>query len=203
MGNRCSDLTIVLTLWDRFDFTPRWVSHLIEQGCKFRILVADGSADKDAQLFFENPDNFQGLNLTYVRYPVDSGIEDFYKKLKSIISAVESRYLLLADNDDFYIVDYLWEMISFLDGNPDYACARSSTLYFWISQYRELFANTPYGSLISSHLGSGRSIADSSPSRRVKKFISEIDCRDHLMMYYGVTRTKIIRTAIEKYFIEE
>ena len=197
------DLTIVLTLWNRFDFTPRWVSHLMKQGCKFRVIVADGSASNDAQEFFENTLNFQGLNLNYIRYPVDRGFEDFYKKLKSVISVVRSPYILLADNDDFYIVDYLYRMISFLDSHPDYSCARTTTLNFWISRYNEPFSKAPYGNLISGYLGNGRSIDYDPAAKRVTTFISEIDSQDHLMMYYGVTRTDIMKRAVEKYFIAE
>ena len=42
------DLTIVLTLKDRKEFTRRWLDWMVDQSCEFYILIADGDADKSS-----------------------------------------------------------------------------------------------------------------------------------------------------------
>jgi glycosyltransferase domain-containing protein len=117
-------LTILLTLKDRTPFTLRWMRFANNEHFPFKIILADGGSDDSATKIFANYSNFQDLDYKYVRYPEDINYTAYYKKVSDAMSLVESPYLLLADNDDFFCTEGLIRSIEFLEENPDYVAAR-------------------------------------------------------------------------------
>ena len=117
-------LTIVLTLKDRAPFTYRWMQYMNDMRCPYRILIADGGKDSAIEQHLRNHENYPQLDYDYIRYPYDATIEDYYKKFENVISRVKSEFLLLADNDDFYLLDRIPDILAFLDAQKDYVGAR-------------------------------------------------------------------------------
>jgi len=101
-----SDLTIILTLKGRFNYTRRWLDWAISRNCPFKILIADGGLDDSVQQYLSTlePNN---LNLEYVRYPPDLSLKEWFAKISDVTQRVETKYAILADNDDFLFFDRL------------------------------------------------------------------------------------------------
>ena len=55
----------------------------------------------------------------YIRYPFDASLDDYLNKFENVISRVKTEYILLADNDDFYLLGCIPELIAFLDSHSD------------------------------------------------------------------------------------
>ena len=125
-------LTIVLTLKDRIEFTYRWMKYMNDVKCPYKILIADGGKSLEIEKHLKNANNYPNLLYDYIRYPVDENLDLFYKKLANVSSLVVTEYVLWADNDDFFLLDHVEEMIQFLDFNTDYVGARGSTIDFEI-----------------------------------------------------------------------
>ena len=125
-------LTIVLTLKDRIEFTYRWMKYMNDVKCPYKILVADGGESLEIEKHLKNTHNYPNLVYDYIRYPVDENLDLFYKKLANVSSLVVTDYVLWADNDDFFLLDHVKEMIQFLDFNTDYIGARGSSIDFEI-----------------------------------------------------------------------
>ena len=104
-------LTIILTLKDRHLFTIRWLDWAIYQNCTFQILIADGSSDDYIQDYLINNDKYNKLNFKYYRYPFDSNIHTWFKKVQSISNIVKTKYCIHADNDDFILFNTLKESV--------------------------------------------------------------------------------------------
>ena len=51
------DLTVVLTLKDRASLTYRWMHWMNEQKFPYKIIIADGGADKDIEMHLGNCQN--------------------------------------------------------------------------------------------------------------------------------------------------
>ena len=100
-----NDLTIVLTLKDRVPFTYRWIKYMNDMKCPYKILIADGGKDKSIEEHLSDSSNYPDLNYVYIRYPYDETIDDFYRKLENILSQVQTKYHLYADNDDFFLLN--------------------------------------------------------------------------------------------------
>lgn len=119
-----SRLTIILPLKDRLPFALRWMKFADQQNYSFKIILADGGADNAAREIFANKSNFKNLIYEYIRYPADINYTTFYKKISDAIALVDTPYLLMADDDDFFCAEGLTKSIEFLDRNPDYVGAR-------------------------------------------------------------------------------
>ena len=113
-------LTIILPLKDKPEFTRRWMRFMDDQSCPYQILIADGGADHGIEAELRESGNYPNLNYEYIRYPFDSEFKYLLKKLCNVCSKVDTDYILFADNDDFYDINYFNKYISFLDQRKDY-----------------------------------------------------------------------------------
>ncbi len=174
-----SDLTIILTLKDRIPFTYRWMRYMNDMKCPYKILIADGGEDKSIEEHLLNPCNYPALDYEYIRYPYDNTIEDYYKKFVNVVSRVQTKYLLLADNDDFYLLDLIPEILEFLDTNKDYVGCRGQTvdltLFSRLGKSNGLVKGDQYQAVVNEAL----SIENDCPLERVETL-----CRDTKFDYY-------------------
>src|SRR5688572_707400 len=106
-------LTIVLTLKDRSAFTYRWMRHMNDIKCPYPILIADGGADELIESHLRQHHNYPDLHYTYIRYPFDRDYDAYYQKFADVVARVSTPYILLADNDDFYLLDAIPTFIRF------------------------------------------------------------------------------------------
>lgn len=110
-------LTLLVTLKDRSEFTERLCRYFELVEYPFHVLFADGSlGDKNEKIFKKKHD----FDYTYIRFPKDNGIEDFYKKCADAIKKVKTPYVMIADNDDFPIIGGQLKAVEFLEKNPSY-----------------------------------------------------------------------------------
>lgn len=119
------DLTIILTLKDRSLFTYRWMRWMEEAKCPFKILIADGGKDKEVQKYLENKSNHPDLNYEYIRYPYDKDFHTFFYKIADVASRVQTKYVISADNDDFFLIKALTRNLEFFKENQEYISVSS------------------------------------------------------------------------------
>ena len=139
------DLTIILTLKGREDYTPRWLDYHNRAGLPWPVIVGDGApSDANEALFKQAPQ----LRANYRRY-ADSDLISFYRKLYDLVAAVPTPYVMLSDNDDFVLPSGVSRSIRFLDANPDYVSCSGAILGVYItdSDFAEkdrIFGGVPY-----------------------------------------------------------
>ena len=186
----CLKLTVVLTLKDRAPFTYRWMAYMNDMRCQYRILIADGGEEGSAiEQHLRSHEHYPHLDYEYLRYPYDATIEHYFKKLENVISLVESEYLLLADNDDFYLLERVPDILAFLDTQKDYVGARGQLVDFSLFDKNGL-------SKVSSGLwyvalpNEAPSIESASPFERVEGL-----CRDMSKYFYYANWYCIFRSA--------
>jgi len=119
-----NSLTIVLALKDRVPFTIRWMHYANSMHFPFKILIADGGTDERVPEIFSKKLNFPNLSYEYIRYPFDQTYTHFYTKLADALAHVETPFAVMADNDDFFVVDGLLRSVEFLRNHPDYSSCR-------------------------------------------------------------------------------
>jgi hypothetical protein len=185
-------LTIVLTLKDRSDFTIRWMQYMNDQDCPYKILIADGGADKSIERHLQDSKSYKNLDYEYVRYPYDINIINYYKKLNNICEKVKTEYLLLADNDDFYLIDKIPEYINFLDSNPNYVGCRGASALFSLKSKKGETLNACQGDKYVAILLKEKSIEDKDSISRLSRFFNEIHKYDHWFNWYCVIRKRSI-----------
>lgn len=127
----CADLTILLPLKDWDVFTRRWLSYAAAVNLKCRILIADGGTNPiDAQMIAEGRE--RGLDLDYVRYPVDVDYQTYYTKLADAAARVSTPFVVMVDNDDFVIPGGLRRAVQFLRDHPAYVACGGQCAAFWL-----------------------------------------------------------------------
>jgi len=114
-----NQLTLLVFLKDRASFTKRLFDYLSKVQYPFPVLFADGSIEDENELFF-NEVKFADFSYQYIRYPKDERLSDYYEKCVSAIEKVKTPYVMLADNDDFPIIDGQLKALDFLNSHPDY-----------------------------------------------------------------------------------
>ena len=114
-------LTILLTLWDRPQFTFRWMKYANQNQFPFKILIADGGKDKTVEKELQKYSNFPNLNYKYVRFPYDENYSYYYKKIASSLDLIDTEFTVLADSDDFFYIDGLIKSVDFLLKNESYS----------------------------------------------------------------------------------
>lgn len=121
------DLTILLTLRDRVPFTFRWMAYSNRIKLPFKILIADGGAeDVVVAETLSDSSNYPDISYQYIRYPYDQSFKEYYAKLAGAISQVDTPFVVLADNDDFFIPSGLKRSVEFLRHHQDYSACRGT-----------------------------------------------------------------------------
>ncbi len=185
------DLTIVLTLKDRVPFTLRWLDYAARAPLPFRILIADGGADNDlAQVVAARQSG--GLNVEYIRYPLDRAYADYYAKIADALSRVTTPFVVLADNDDLFVPAGLAAAVEFLGANEDYVACGGQCAVFWLAAERQPDQDTVYGDAdwkCSSQMHSD--VAQTARQRIVDQSLGASD------VFYAVHRTELLRRQFE------
>lgn len=201
-GSSEARLTIVLTLKDRPDFTRRWMRYMDNQRCPYRILIADGGADTEMEAWLRDAANCRNLTYEYIRYPLDRDWRQFYTKQLDACSRVATEFLLLADNDDFYLLDEIPALIRYLDDHPDYVGCRGGIGYFSLltKDGDTVNAATGFNYLASAH--ESRSIDEEQFVERAECYFNGLVQYSHQMNWYCVyRRDAVVRSlkAVYKY----
>ena len=109
------DLTILLTLYNRDEYTSSWLDENIYSLLNY--YVADGSLKNNNQKIFLKR-KFD--NLEYKRFNFDSNTKDYLNKLKISLNSIKTKYVMINDNDDFIVNEGLKKIVFFLDKNKEY-----------------------------------------------------------------------------------
>jgi glycosyltransferase domain-containing protein len=126
-------LTVLLTVRGRTAYTDRWMTYADAAGFPFQVLVADGGPDAATERLLSNRARFPRARYDFVRYPVDRAYAHFYAKIADALSRIQTPLTVLADNDDFFIVEGLRAAAAFLTDHPDYAACGGQEAGFWIA----------------------------------------------------------------------
>src|SRR2546430_1287449 len=145
------DLTVLLPLKGRPEFTLRWMKYADSVRFPFRVLIADGSEDETGPKILSNKANFPNVNYEYMRYPYDQTYAEYYSKVVDALSHVKTPFAVMADNDDFFIVEGLRNAVAFLRAHPDYSACSGHIGVFWVMPSEEYgHYSVAYGKQIES-----------------------------------------------------
>ena len=186
-GTMTDQLTILLTLKDRISYTVRWMEYANYIRLPFRVLIADGSSDDSAASLLSDRSRFPNLTYDYIRYPYDERYAIYYSKILDALNRVQTPFVVLADNDDFFIVNCVQECVAFLSSHPGYIGCGGLGGICWLSPLSSVRSSVPlYANNVVWKCTDGiRSIDEKSAKERLRA--------DHLegsdICYYDVKRT--------------
>ena len=184
------NLTVILALKDRGLYTFRWMDYANSVHFPFKILIADGGSDARVQEKLGKRENYPNINYEYIQYPYDETYKHFYIKLVDAISRVDTSYLVMADNDDFFLIEGLQKSVDFLQCHPDFSSCRGLIGGIRInSNVRYLELSGVYGEskdiAFAKHRYLPGSTLDDTAVKRVKNFFTTYRAN-----WYDVFRTE-------------
>lgn len=98
--NEDNNLTVLLTLYDRHIYTQRWID--FNWNNSFDYVIADGSLQNfNEEIILKNKKD----NIKYLRYKNDTCAKDYIEKIINALGHVKTRYVMMADNDDFLVIN--------------------------------------------------------------------------------------------------
>ena len=159
------DLTILLLVKDRFDFSKRWLGYAALTHQKFPIVVADGSSEDGLRHEVEKVSSL--LDIKYIYPGPDLSISDFILKTIIALKTVQTKFTFMASDDDFYFSDALEKSLIFLDSKADFVLCNGGALDFGLS-VRPTSRNSIFGEIrYVRKLGQYNSFLEEDPFKRV------------------------------------
>ena len=171
-----TDITIVLSLLGRDEYTKRWVSYASYINLQHPIIVLDGGViEGDQEKYFQS----SGLNYTYYWTGHDVSPKQYLEKMIFGLSLVESEHCVLVDNDDFLLPSFFEIAVQFLNDNKAYSCCGGGMLSYY-EQTKD----------VRVHARPLLSYESDTPLVRVESFFCSMQA-----IYYDVMRTNILLGA--------
>tara|TARA_Y100000031_G_scaffold73333_1_gene81012 strand:+ start:413 stop:1561 length:1149 start_codon:yes stop_codon:yes gene_type:complete len=195
-----SELTIFMTLWKQEEFTYRWMSYVNKIHFPFKILIADGGENKKIAEHLSNSKNYPNIRYKYFRYPYDQSYDHYYSKVVDALSQVDTPFVAMANNDDFYFVEGLRKSVEFLLTNKEYSSCGGKCVGFGFSSSRDL-TDAVYGEKIYLNFRNDHSIEYDSACDRIMTIF-----RTPVSLFYNVQRThnlKHIYELVKKYYLKD
>jgi len=126
------DLTIILLLKDRHDFNERFLNYYIKNNINFKLIISDGGKKKLSKKILNKIENEKSIN--YFSFTEDKNYYLYYKKIYNTLKKVDTRYVLFAANDDFFIYKIINKCVNFLNKNKNFIGAGGTMIGFEINK---------------------------------------------------------------------
>jgi len=115
--------SILMPLKDRVSYTRRIMNKWNSEKFPYEIIIADGGQDLYIEEELSDKSNFENLNYTYIKYPFDMELNNFYAKMADAVMKIKTSTVCLMDNDDFIDTDSISKCLEILK-DPTYSSAR-------------------------------------------------------------------------------
>lgn len=188
-----NQLTLLMFLKDRAEFTGRLVYYLSQIRYPFKVIFADGSIGDENEELFKSL-KCANFSYEYVRYPKDETLRDYYQKCASSIKKVKTPYVMLADNDDFPIVEGQLKAINFLENNQDYVGCNGRVGGVIVAP----LAHIPYGKRVlyldyyCNAMDRNIPVNQSVGTERIKSYLTNF-----YSIFYSVYKTESLKTTLD------
>ena len=183
-------LTILLLIKDRPQFTFRWMEYSNSIRFPFKILVADGGKEELVPARLSQVQNYSELNYTYIKYPYDQTRQIFTSKIIDALSRIETPFVSIANDDDFFMVNGLTQAVRFLQKNPEYrTCAGSLVTFSIMPNTNSTYGSDVKFSLVPSHGSLEQDLSMDRVERQFSKYEGT---------YYDVHRTEDLKRYFER-----
>ena len=160
-----SEVTLLLTIYNRREFTLRWIQFIKEFNCPFNIYICDGGND---QLLERKLKNLVKNNskIKYKKFNYYKNYEKFFEKFYLATKDIKTKYTYLCEDDDFIIFENIKKSEYFLNKNNDYSSSGGQSFNVEILQNNFLFAR-------KEHIKS-KSYKDNSKFKRILKVLNNM-----------------------------
>ncbi len=179
-------LTLLITTKNRSTMLGRVLRYYREVGLSCGVLISDASDEEIESRQTQRWISECSRHLRLVHYRQAT---DLIQSLDALLSRVETPFVLIAGDDDFFVPSTLARCAHFLAEHPDYNSACGDVLSIYTH-------TTPDGRLGLGYnfADAVRSVTDASPAKRVLRFYSP----QYVNTTYFVQRTEHLRYSVRR-----
>ena len=122
MLKNISNITILLTIFNRIDYTNKWLDFAEKTKVPFKIFISDGGNVSGIQKKLNLKK--RKLKITYKKFKYYKNYNHFYEKFYESVKKIDTKYIFIADDDDYIFTNSIIKSARFLDQNKNYSCAK-------------------------------------------------------------------------------
>ena len=161
-----NDVTLLLTIFNRRQFTLRWIDFIEKFNCPFNIYISDGGNDKLLQKKLEKIAK-KNKKITYKKFTYYKNYKNFFEKFYLSTKEIKTKYTYICEDDDFLIFENIKKSAEFLNKNKSYTCSGGQSYHLEILQENFLFGR-------KEHEMKNISYKDNSKFKRVLKVLNNM-----------------------------
>ena len=128
MGAKCKT-TILLTIYNRYKFTKRWLDYAKENNFKINIFICDGGTNNEFKKYI-NLNKYKSLNIRYYKSEYTTDFSIMFNKFYEAVRKINTDFIYLAEDDDFIIEENILKSQKFLEKNLDYSSSGGLNVNF-------------------------------------------------------------------------
>lgn len=136
-NNNNYNVTVLLTIFNRLDFTKKWLDFAERQKLPFKILISDGgNANNVIEIL--NLKN-RNLDIIYKKYKFYKNYKNIFEKFFFAINQVKTDYVILCEDDDYINISGIIKSANFLKKNKEYSCVKGINLCGEVNDKKSIF----------------------------------------------------------------
>jgi glycosyltransferase domain-containing protein len=116
------NITVLLTIFNRLNFSKKWLDYAEQQNLPFKIFISDGGSIKNIKTKL-NLDS-RKLDIQYKKFKFYKNYKKIYEKYFYAIKNIKTKYVLIAEDDDYINIEGFIKSAKFLDKNKSYYCIK-------------------------------------------------------------------------------
>ena len=116
------NVTILLTTFNRVNYINKWLDFVEQSKIPFKIFISDGGniVNIKKKLNLKK----RKLYISYKKFKYYKNFNHFYEKFYESIKKIDTKYIFIADDDDYILSNSIIKSVRFLDQNKHYSCAK-------------------------------------------------------------------------------
>ena len=105
--------TLVLFVKGRNEFSERWLKYIDKINFKYQIVISDGSNNGFIKNLINNYNFNNPINIKFYQFDTNSGLKSYYEMKRDTLAKINSKYVMICDNDDFIIQSGINKLLNF------------------------------------------------------------------------------------------
>jgi glycosyltransferase domain-containing protein len=185
------ELTIVLVVKNNHKYTLRWLDYMKAMKCKFKIMIADSSDNNNLPILIRQNKFDDSLFIQHRYYDFDEeGYEVYVKKKIDSLRDIDTKYMIFADNDDFYDMGGIERSIEFLNENQEYSSCGGRTGFFELMK-QDKRSKYNCGKYYLSYVLNTKGILNEKSEDRIAEFFNGVDKNYYYAYNYNLIRKDV------------
>ena len=116
------NITILLTIFNRVDYTNKWLDYAEQSNIPFKIFISDGGNTKNIKKKLNLKK--RNLDITYKKFKYYKNYNYMFEKFYLSVKQIKTKYIFIAEDDDYIFYNSILKSAKFLNKNRKFSCVK-------------------------------------------------------------------------------